>query len=75
MEWKDEFKTPSATRVDIERLMNYFGVVVSYDEILNEPVIKGVPGLDGNDRNSLIAFMKDKCRTYKISKGIVDDQL
>lgn len=70
-----KFKTPSATRVDIERLMNYFGVVVSYDEILNDPVIKGVPGLDGNDRNSLIAFMKDKCRTYKISKGIVDDQL
>lgn len=55
-------------------LIKHFGVEASYDELLNAPSIKGVPG-GGNDMEGLIAYSKSVCRAYEISRTIVDEQL
>lgn len=62
-------------RGELEGLMKRFGVDARYDEMLNAPAIKGVPGVEGNELKDLVAYTKVICRNYKLSRTIVDEQL
>ncbi|GAW87420.1 putative DNA primase/helicase [Bathymodiolus platifrons methanotrophic gill symbiont] len=71
-------KTPllhPGERGELEGLMKRFGVDARYDEMLNAPAIKGVPGVEGNELKDLVAYTKVICRNYKLSRTIVDEQL
>ncbi|GFO73417.1 hypothetical protein BJAS_P4209 [Bathymodiolus japonicus methanotrophic gill symbiont] len=66
---------PIPTPENLEALIEYYGVSVSYDELLLETNIKGIQSMKGNEHNSLIAFLKGKCAIHGISDRVVDMQL
>lgn len=76
IKWKHTMKgKPIPTPENLEALIEYYGVSVSYDELLLETNIKGIQSMKGNEHNALIAFLKGKCAIHGISDRVVDMQL
>ncbi|GFO72860.1 putative DNA primase/helicase [Bathymodiolus japonicus methanotrophic gill symbiont] len=66
---------PMPTIDNLEILMGHFNVFVDYDEILLRSSVRGIKSLPGNEANTLIAYMKNKCVEHGLNKSVVDDQL
>jgi len=63
------------TRGNLEALMEFYDVTTMYDVIKLRLNITNINSLQGEQENSLIAFLKSKCGLHGLNKGVVDDQL
>jgi hypothetical protein len=63
------------TRENLEALIRFYDIEARYDVIKLRPNITNVKSLQGEEENSLIAFLKSKCGLHGLSKTVVDDQL
>ena len=66
---------PMPTIENLEILMKSYRVFVDYDELLLKSNVRGIQALQGNEANTLISFMKNKCVENGLSKCVVDEQL
>ena len=79
--WPDVFDRDNggfrvlATRGNLEELMRFYNITARYDVIKLRPNIENIKSLPGEEENSLIAFLKDKCGLHSLSKSVVDEQL